>query len=143
VVSSVLEGSERLGGGGVDSEHHSLLAVTNLAAVEPEGSRSAGHVEAPLGKLGCVSSNGEEARVQELGGVRGEVRAWVGERGLGDGVVLGSEGEGDGVTNQNVVEDVGGVSDALASSNDDVVGGLSRGGGDNGQGSSDGRETHV
>jgi len=117
--------------------------VTNLTTVEPEGSSGVGHVEAPLGKLCCVRSNGEETRVQKLGGVRGEVRARVAEGGLSDGVVLGGKGEGDGITDINPSEDVGGVSDGEVSSNNDVVGGLSRGRGDSGQGSSDGRETHI
>lgn len=112
--------------------------MTNLAAVEPEGSRSAGHVEAPLGELGCVGRHGEETRVQELGGVRGEVRAWVAKGGLGDGVVLGGKGECDGVADVDPGENVGGVGDGEVGSDNDVVGGLSRGRGDGGQGSSDG-----
>ena len=60
-----------------------------LTAVEPEGSRGVVDRDLPDGELGSVGGNELVARIDTGHGAAGigDVRAGVGERGLGDGVV--------------------------------------------------------
>jgi len=101
LLSSGLEGIERLFGRSIDGEHHALLAVVRLETEEPERS-SISHREGPGGEVGCVGRHWHETgrdtnNVGSNGGV-GKLRAWCREGRLCSSVVLRREDKRDDVT---------------------------------------------
>lgn len=119
----------------VDDTNHTTLAVLALGAVEPDGLRSVFdrvHERRGSGLLRARNVSGPEA----LWGWR----TWCVEGGLGDGVVLGPELEGDGIALGGL--DVIGLEDQLRVVADDneMVG--REGGADDGESGGDG-ETHY
>jgi len=93
----VLEGLERLIGGGVDGKDHPSFTVGSLFAKEPQRSTGVGDGEAPLRDHGRVG--GDRLVVGINTKCRGsQPRAWVVEAGLSDAMIFGHKLEGDDIS---------------------------------------------
>jgi hypothetical protein len=139
LVCRVSEGMVRLDLRRVDDTDHAVLAVLALCAVEPDRRRGVLDLvlESPVGNLLSVGC-GDEATPHAVG----QGRAGRAEGTLGNGVVLGPELEGDGVTLSSL--DAVRLEDKLAglgANGDRVV--VSECGASQGSSSEDGREVHC
>jgi len=114
-----------------------------LATVEPERGGGVVDGDRPDGEGGRVGLDEHEAGVKARCW-RGDVRAWRGECGLGDGVVLGDELELNGITDCDIRERVRRVGQGLVRTDDDGVRRRGHSAGDeSGGGNKSSSETHI